>query len=128
MDEQIDLMDELLDAVEAAIERDYPADAHVLDEVRADLAFQRAKQKLNDERFLSPVLLDRLKQHAFLKIKASKPHPKDLGTLACLALLADVFGLESPELRAGKAIAATIKNQERSARYLASLNAAPATP
>lgn len=84
--------------------------AQTMDNVKGHEYWQEAKEWLANEKALSPILLDRMKQYAFANIPPNVEHYNDVESLAIMLLLDDVYGKEAPEFRAALTIAKNLKN------------------
>jgi hypothetical protein len=79
--------------------------------IREHYLWGQAARLLTKEKGLSPVLLDRLKR--YILVKPALPnvdHPRDAAALTNLMLLHEVYGVDSPEFRAGVVIAKNLSS------------------
>lgn len=127
----IKALDDALDGLEA-VELHTAVEALLSDKARPDIEavvkaivdhrlWAEAEVWLVSEPALSPVVLDRLKRYAQVKVAPNVEHPNDIDTLAMLLLLHGIYGMESPEFRFAKNIAKKLSNPWWSWHWILSL-------
>lgn len=93
VDNRIKDMDSLCAGVESlGIERD--SEPELIEVLKQRLVFRKARDRLSKERYLSPVVIHRVKVLTLMG--------KTLAASALVCLLVVVFGADSPEVRVAK--------------------------